>query len=54
MDKLTFAGFLLRAVFALALVLLTFNPSGYSYAHMLQAGFPAGHAARSGARRRCC
>ena len=41
MEKLTFAGFLLRAAFALALVLLTFNPSGYSYAHMLQAGFPA-------------
>ena len=41
MEKLTFAGFLLRAVFALALVLLTYNPSGYSYVHMLQAGFPA-------------
>ncbi len=41
MEKLTFAGFLLRAAFALALVLLTYNPSGYSYAHMLQAGFPA-------------
>jgi hypothetical protein len=40
-EKLTFAGFLLRAAFALALVLLTYNPSGYSYAHMLQAGFPA-------------
>lgn len=41
MEKLTFVGFLLRAAFALALVLLTYNPSGYSYAHMLQAGFPA-------------
>jgi uncharacterized protein DUF6524 len=40
-EKLTFAGFLLRAVFALAMVLLTYNPSGYSYVHMLQAGFPA-------------
>jgi hypothetical protein len=40
-EKLTFVGFLLRAAFALALVLLTYNPSGYSYAHMLQAGFPA-------------
>jgi Family of unknown function (DUF6524) len=40
-EKLTFTGFLLRAAFALALVLLTYNPSGYSYAHMLQAGFPA-------------
>ena len=41
MEKLTFTGFLLRAAFALALVLLTYNPSGWSYAHMLQAGFPA-------------
>lgn len=41
MEKLTFTGFLLRAAFALALVLLTYNPSGYSFAHMLQAGFPA-------------
>ena len=41
MEKLTFTGFLLRAAFALALVLLTYNPSGYSYVHMLQAGFPA-------------
>jgi hypothetical protein len=40
-EKLTFAGFLLRAAFALALVMLTYNPSGYSYVHMLQAGFPA-------------
>jgi hypothetical protein len=40
-EKLTFVGFLLRAAFALGLVLLTYNPSGYSYAHMLQAGFPA-------------
>ena len=41
MEKLTFTGFLLRAAFALALVLLTYNPSGYSFAHLLQAGFPA-------------
>jgi Family of unknown function (DUF6524) len=40
-EKLTFVGFLLRAAFALALVLLTYNPSGYSYVHMLQSGFPA-------------
>jgi hypothetical protein len=39
-EKLTFTGFLLRAAFALALVLLTYNPSGYSFVHMLQAGFP--------------
>ena len=41
MEKLTFVGFLLRAAFALALVLLTYNPSGHSYVHMLQTGFPA-------------
>ena len=41
MEKLTFVGFVLRAAFALVLVLLTYNPSGYSYAHMLQSGFPA-------------
>jgi len=40
-EKLTFTGFILRVAFALALVLLTYNPSGYSYVHMLQAGFPA-------------
>lgn len=41
MEKLTLTGFLLRAAFALTLVLLTYNPSSYSYVHMLQAGFPA-------------
>jgi hypothetical protein len=40
-EKLTLTGFLLRTAFALALVLLTYNPSGYSYVHMLQAGFPS-------------
>lgn len=40
MDRLSFSGFGLRAVFALALVLLTFNPSGYSYVHLVQDGFP--------------
>jgi hypothetical protein len=39
-DKLTFGGFGLRAAFALLLVLLTFNPSGYSFVHMLVEGFP--------------
>ena len=41
MEKLTFTGFLVRAVFALALVLLTYNPSGWSFVHMLKTGFPA-------------
>jgi hypothetical protein len=40
-EKLTFTGFLIRAAFALALVLLTYNPSGYSFVHMLKTGFPA-------------
>jgi hypothetical protein len=39
-DQLSFSGFILRAVFALALVLLTFNPSGYSYVHMVSNTFP--------------
>lgn len=39
-EKFSTISFLLRAVFALALVLLTYNPSGYSYAHLLQDGFP--------------
>jgi hypothetical protein len=39
-HELTFRGFMLRAVFSLVLVLLTFNPSGYSYVHMVSDGFP--------------
>lgn len=39
-EQLSFSGFLLRALFALALVLLTFNPSGYSYVHLLARDFP--------------
>ncbi|MBB6094832.1 hypothetical protein HNQ60_003719 [Povalibacter uvarum] len=39
-EQLDVSGFLLRAALALALVLLTFNPSGYSYVHMLSNGFP--------------
>ena len=41
MEKLTFTGFLIRAAFALTLVLLTYNPSGFSFVHMLKTGFPA-------------
>ena len=41
MEKLTFTGFLIRAAFALTLVLLTYNPSGWSFVHMLKTGFPA-------------
>jgi len=39
-EQLNFSGFLLRAAFSLALVLLTFNPSGFSYVHMVSHGFP--------------
>lgn len=39
-NKLSFGGFALRALFSLALVLLTFNPSGYSYVHLVANGFP--------------
>lgn len=33
--KLTFTGIALRFLFALLLVLLTYNPSGYSYVHWI-------------------
>jgi hypothetical protein len=35
-----FASFGLRALFALILVFLTFNPSGSSFVHMIADGFP--------------
>ena len=40
MQKFTIGKFGLRALFALLLVLLTFNPTGYSYVHMVANGFP--------------
>ncbi len=39
-NQLTFGGFALRAIFAILLVLLTFNPSGHSFVHMVADGFP--------------
>ena len=39
-EQLSFSGILLRALFALVLVMLTFNPSGYSYVHLLMKDFP--------------
>ena len=39
-NDLSFKGFLLRAVLALLLVMLTFNPSGYSFVHMVAKDFP--------------
>ena len=41
MDEFDFGGFLLRLLFAVALVLLTFNPTGHSYYHWLLDGFPS-------------
>lgn len=42
MGTLTWPGFLLRLLFALALVYASYNPEGYSYYHWLQASL--GHA----------
>ena len=41
MEEFDVLGFLWRMVFALALVLLTFNPTGHSYYHWLADGFPS-------------
>lgn len=41
MDKFGFLDFAGRLLFALALVLLTFNPTGHSYYHWLADGFPS-------------
>ena len=41
MNDLSFSGFLVRAVLSLVLVLLTFNPSGYSYVHLVADSFPS-------------
>jgi hypothetical protein len=39
-DQFDMGGLIWRVVFALALVLLTFNPTGHSYYHWLADGFP--------------
>ena len=39
-DRFSFGDFALRLVLALSLVLLTFNPSGYSYFHWVRGNFP--------------
>jgi len=36
MQSLTLQGFLFRLLFALLLVMLSYNPSGYSYVHWLK------------------
>jgi len=40
MDRFSLLGFALRIALALALVFLTFNPSGYSYFHWVRGNFP--------------
>ena len=40
MDRFTIGGFAWRIAFALALVLATFNPAGFSYYHWLRDGVP--------------
>ena len=40
MDRFSLLGFSLRIVLALGLVLLTFNPSGYSYFNWVRGNFP--------------
>jgi hypothetical protein len=41
MDTVTLGGIFARVGGALALVLLTFNPSGFSYFHWVKQGFPS-------------
>ena len=40
-EEFDLMGLLWRLVFAMALVLLTFNPTGHSYYHLLADGFPS-------------
>jgi hypothetical protein len=40
MERITVGGFVTRLVAALALVGLTYNPSGWSYAHWVAGAFP--------------
>jgi len=41
MDKISIGGILTRVALALALVLSTFNPTGYSYFHWVRQAFPS-------------
>jgi hypothetical protein len=40
-DKFSLGSFALRTLFALLLVFLTFNPSGYSFVHLVAQDFPS-------------
>ena len=41
MESLTPSGFLLRLAVAVALVAMTYNPTGHSYVHWIGGSFPA-------------
>ncbi len=41
MENFTFVGIVVRFLLALLLVLVTFNPTGYSFIHWFATGFPA-------------
>ena len=41
MDEFGFKDFIWRLIFSVALVLVTFNPTGHSYYHWLADGFPS-------------
>jgi hypothetical protein len=41
MDSFSITGFAWRVVFAVTLVLVTFNPAGYSYFHWVRGNFPS-------------
>ena len=47
-NDFNFGGFLLRLAFALALVLLTYNPSGYSWVHWIGSDVPMVYKAATG------
>lgn len=41
MNRFSIIGFVWRVAFALALVLVTFNPAGFSYFHWVRGNFPS-------------
>jgi hypothetical protein len=47
-NDFTFGSFLMRLLFALALVFLTYNPSGYSWVGYLKADIPTVYKAATG------
>jgi Family of unknown function (DUF6524) len=46
MENFNFVGVVVRFLLALLLVLVTFNPTGYSFIHWFATGFPAVTAAK--------